>query len=321
MKAARLVEFAGPDGLAIEEVVAPVPGPGQIRVQVRATALNRADLLQTMGLYPAPPGVPADIPGLEYAGVVESLGAGVTRWQVGERVMGLVAGGAWAEQLVTHEREGLRIPGQLSFEQAAAIPEAFLTAFDALTLQGGMREGHTVLIHAVGSGVGTAAVQWAKAVGARTVGTARTAAKLERVKALGLDLGLLVDGAAPSFAGQVQANVALELVGGNYLPETIEAMAPGGVVMLVGLTAGITAELSLRTILSRRLRIIGTTLRARSLEEKIAVAEAFAAQVLPYFAAGTIAPVVGSKVPLAGLKGALEAMASNETFGKTVVTL
>jgi NADPH2:quinone reductase len=321
VKAARLAEFSGPDALAIADVPAPVPGPGQIRVQVRATALNRADLLQTMGLYPAPPGVPADIPGLEFAGVVETIGAGVTRWQVGERVMGLVAGGAWAEQLVTHEREALRIPGQLSFEQAAAIPEAFITAFDALTLQGGMRAGHTVLIHAVGSGVGTAAVQWAKAIGARTIGTARTASKLERVKPLGLDVGLLVDGGAPAFADQVKADIALDLVGGNYLPETLEAMAQQGVVMVVGLTAGITAEVSLRTILARRLRVQGTTLRSRNLEEKIAVAEAFSAQVLPYFAAGKLIPVVGAVAKLTELREALHRLAANETFGKTVVTL
>ena len=321
MRAARLTGFSGPDALAVEEVEAPAVGAGQLRVQVKATALNRADLLQTMGLYPAPPGVPADIPGIEYAGIVESIGAGVTGWQVGERVMGLVGGGAWAEQLVTHEREALRVPGQLSFEQAAAIPEAFLTAFDALTLQAGMRAGHTVLIHAVGSGVGTAAVQWAKAVGAQTVGTARTASKLERVRALGLDVALLIDGKSPSFADQVTADIALDLVGGNYLPETLEAMAYQGIVMLVGLTAGITAELPLRTILSRRLRIQGTTMRSRTREEKIAVAEAFAEQVLPFFVAGKLVPVVGQSVPLAGLKDALLQLAANETFGKTVVTL
>jgi NADPH:quinone reductase len=321
VRAARLVEESGPGGLAIEDVPAPTAGPSQIRVTVKATALNRADLLQTMGLYPAPPGVPADIPGMEYAGVVESIGEGVTRWKIGDRVMGLVGGGSWAEQLVTHEREALRIPEALSFEQAAAIPEAFITAFDALTPQAGMRAGHTVLIHAVGSGVGTAAVQWANAIGARTVGTARTAAKLERVKALGLDVGLLVNGDSPSFADRVQADVALDLVGGNYLPETLEAMAPGGIVMLVGLTAGISAELPLRTILTKRLRIQGTTLRARTLEQKIAVAEAFSAQALPFFTTGKLTPVVGETVKLADLKDALNRLAANETFGKTVVTL
>ncbi len=320
MKAARLKEESGPDGLEIVQVAAPVPGPNEIRVQVRATALNRADLLQTMGMYPAPAGVPADIPGLEYAGIVDAIGPGVTLWQVGERVMGLVGGGAWAEQLVTHEREALRIPGQLGFEQAAAIPEAFITAFDALTLQGGMVAGQTVLIHAVGSGVGSAAVQWAKAVGARTVGTARTQSKLDRVKPLGLDVPLLLKD-APKFASLVQADVALELVGGAYFPETIAAMKPRGVVMLVGLTAGISAEVSLSAILTKRLRIQGTTLRSRTRDEKIAVAEAFASQVLPFFAAGRLIPVVGSVVKLAELTHALKLLGANETFGKTVVTL
>ena len=321
MRAVRLKQLTGPDGLVIEEVDPPVPGPNQIRVQVKATALNRADLLQTMGLYPAPPGVPADIPGLEYAGLVDSVGVGVTRWQVGDRVMGLVAGGAWAEQLVTHEREALHVPGQLSFEKAAAIPEAFITAFDALTLQAGMRAGQTVLIHAVASGVGTAALQWAKAIGAKAIGTSRTASKLSRVKLLGLDVGLLVDRNAPKFASQVKADLALELVGGNYLPETIEAMNVGGTVMLVGLTGGPSAELPLRTILTKRLRIFGTTLRARSLEEKIAVAESFGSQVLPFFAAGILIPVVGSIVKLTQLQEALARLAANETFGKTVVAL
>lgn len=321
MRAARLAEECGPAGLTIEEVAAPVPGPGQIRVQVKATALNRADLLQTMGLYPAPPGAPADIPGLEYAGLVESVGVGVSRWQVGERVMGLVSGGAWAELLITDQREALRIPGQLSYAQAAAIPEAFITAFDALTLQGGMRAGDVVLIHAVGSGVGTAGVQWAKRVGAQTIGTSRTAAKLERAKGLGLDIGVLVDGQSPSWADLPKAKIALDLVGGTYLSATLEAMAPGGTVMLVGLTAGVTADLPLRVILSRRLRIQGTTLRSRTLEEKIAVAEAFATQVLPFFVEGKLFPVVGATVTLTDIKRALASLAANETFGKTVVTL
>ena len=305
MKAARIEEFDGPGGLMIEDVEAPSPEAGQIRVQVKATALTRADLLQTMGMYPAPPGVRPDIPGIEYAGVVESLGAGVTSWKVGDRVMGLVAGGAWAEQLVTHAREAIPIPPNLDFAHAAAVPEAFITAFDAMTLQAQLRSGQTVLIHAVGSGVGTAALQWGKAVGAKTIGTARTASKLERCKALGLDVAVLADGSNPKFAAEVKADVALDLVGGSYFPETVEAMAFGGTIMLVGLTAGITAEVNLRTLLSNRLKVIGTTLRSRTLDQKIAVAEAFAAQVWPHLASGQIQPVVGSVVPLAQIQDAL----------------
>jgi NADPH2:quinone reductase len=321
MKVARTADFSGPASISIVEVPAPLPAPGQIRVAVKATALNRADLLQTMGLYPAPAGAPPDVPGIEYAGIVESVGAGASRWQVGDRVMGLVAGGAWAEQLVTHAREAMPIPGSLSFAEAAAIPEAFITAFDALTLQGGMRSGHTVLIHAVGSGVGTAAVQWAKVVGAKAVGTARTASKLERVKALGLERGLLIDTDPPKFADQVKADVVLDLVGGSYFAQSVEAMAPGATLMVVGLTAGLTAEISLRTILSRRLKILGTTLRSRSLEEKIALASAFEQQVLPHFESGALKPVIGATVPLNQIVPELQRLAANETFGKTVITL
>ena len=321
MKAARCPEFSGPSSLIIQEVAAPVPKAGEVRVAVKATALNRADLLQTMGLYPPPEGYPPEIPGMEYAGVIEALGSGVSGWKVGDRVMGLVGGAAWAEQLVTRVRDLLPIPPRLSFAEAAAIPEAFITAFDALTLQGGMRAGQTVLIHAVGSGVGTAAVQWAKLVGAKSVGTSRTASKLERVKPLGLDLGLLIDGEAPSFADKVQADVVLDLVGGNYFPETLEAMAPHGVLILVGLTAGLSAEVPLRTILQKRLRVQGTTMRSRLPDEKAAINEAFARQVLPHFVSGKLKPVVGAKVPFSEIGTALQQLATNETFGKTVVTI
>ena len=321
MKAARCPEFSGPGALVIDEIAAPEPAAGQVRIAVRATALNRADLLQTMGLYPPPSGIAPEIPGLEYAGVVEALGTGVTDWKVGDRVMGLVAGAAWAELLVTDAREVLAIPPPLSFAEAAAIPEAFITAFDALTLQGGMRAGQTVLIHAVGSGVGTAAVQWAKLVGAKTVGTARTASKLERVKPLGLDVALLIGAETPAFAERVKADVVLDLVGGSYFPESLEAMAPRGVLILVGLTAGMSAQVPLRTILQKRLRVLGTTLRSRGGDEKRAIIEAFTAQVLPHFVTGKLKAVIGSSVPFAQLGAALQQLAANQTFGKTVVTL
>jgi NADPH:quinone reductase-like Zn-dependent oxidoreductase len=305
----------------LEQIPAPVAGPGQVRVTVKATALNRADLLQTMGLYPPPPGIPPELPGMEFAGQIDALGEGVTGWKVGDRVMGLVGGAAWADQLVTVPRELLRIPDALSFAEAAAIPEAFITAFDALTLQGGMKAGHTVLIHAVSSGVGTAAVQWAHLTGAKTVGTSRTAAKLERTKPLGLDVSLLQAGPTPSFADQVQADVVLELVGGAYFAESVEALKPHGRLILVGLTGGLSSEVSLQRILSKRLRIQGTTMRSREAEEKGATVEAFAAQVLPHFASGRLKPVIGATVSFEQLPQALKQLAANETFGKTVVTL
>ena len=319
------MELSGPVGLRVEEVPAPIPGPDEILVRVKATALNRADLLQTMGLYPAPAGVPADSPGLEYAGEVAAVGARVSRWKTGDRVMGLVAGGAWAEQLVTHEREALAIPPGLSFSDAAAIPEAFTTSWDALVLQGGMGVGSKVLIHAVASGVGTAALQLCRAFGALAIGTGRNAAKLERAKALGLPHAVLV-GKDAQFADAVKqhapggVDVVLDLVGGDWVPQSLDALAPRGTLMLVGLVAGASADVPLRTVLGKRLRVQGTTLRARPLEEKIAVAREFERRVLPLFTSGALRPVIDAVLPMTELEPALARLASNDTFGKLVLT-
>lgn len=325
MKAAISVNAEGPEGVRFKDVAAPTPGPDEILVQVRATALNRADLLQTMGLYPAPAGVPADIPGLEYAGEVIGRGARVTRWKVGDRVMGLVAGGAWAEQLVTHEREAIAMPENLSFADAAALPEAFSTAFDALVLQAGVSVGSEVLIHAVASGVGTAALQVCALFGAKVIGTGRNAQKLERATTLGLERSVLVkDGAFAARVKQLTAgrgvDVALDLVGGNWVPETIDALAPKGTLMLVGLVAGGTAEVPLRSVLAKRLRVIGTALRSRTLEEKIVVARAFEQRLAPAFAHGRLKPVIDAVVPMQELPAALARLAANDSFGKLVLT-
>lgn len=311
--------------MAIRDVTPPTMGPDEVRVAVKASALNRADLLQTMGKYPAPPGVPADVPGLEYAGEIVEVGARVTRWKLGDRVMGLVAGGAWAEQLVTHEREAIAIPHGLDFANAAAIPEAFITAWDALVLQGGLRSGQQVLIHAVASGVGTAALQLCHLNGASVIGTGRNAAKLERARSLGATQTVLVE-ADQKFAAQVKqlapAGVALvlDLVGGSWLPETIDTMAPSSTLMLVGLVAGASAELPLRVVLGKRLTVKGTTLRARPLEEKIDVARRFEQLVVPHFSSGRLRPVVDSTVPFSQTTAALERLAANDSFGKTVLT-
>lgn len=317
----------GPRGVGVKAGAPPTCGPDEIRVGVKASALNRADLLQTMGLYPAPKGVPADIPGLEYAGEVLELGARVTRWKVGDRVMGLVSGGAWAEQLVTHEREAIAMPAGLDFARAAAIPEAFITAWDALVLQGKMTAGSQVLIHAVASGVGTAALQLCALHGARAIGTGRNADKLERVRAMGLPDTVLVTKDQPGFSERVKTfthghgvDLVLDLVGGDWLPQTLECMAPQSTLMLVGLVAGASADVPLRTVLGKRLTIIGTTLRARALEEKIAVARRFEQLVAPHFATGRLQPIVDATVPFSEAPAALERLAANDTFGKTVLT-
>jgi len=267
-------------------------------VRVRATAVNRADLLQRMGAYPAPRDAPPDVPGLEYAGEVDALGPGVERLAVGDRVFGLVGGGAYAEQLVTHERAAAKIPDGMSFEDAAAIPEAFVTAHDALA-QAELRGGETLVVHAVGSGVGTAAVQLGRAFGAYVVGTARTQDKLDRARALGMHDGLVPDSAG--FADRLPAppDVVLELVGGDYLAEDLRAIATRGRIVLVGLLAGARAELDLGLVLRKRVRMIGTVLRARPLEDKLAAMRAFEAQVVPLLARGLVKPVVDCVMPLA----------------------
>jgi NADPH:quinone reductase-like Zn-dependent oxidoreductase len=252
------------------EVPAPEPDSNQIRVRVRAAGLNRADILQRKGRYPAPPGWPADIPGLEYAGEVELLGSGSRRWRPGDRVMGLVGGGAHAEYVVVHQDETMAIPSGLSFTQAAAIPEAFLTAWDALVTRGKVQKGERVLIHAVGSGVGTAAVQLARRLGATTVGTSRNRSKLEQAGPLGLDEP--IDTSGGGFAARLSApvNLILDVLGGPALAENLEVLAPRGRLVLLGFLQGPTAaELNLDPMLRKRLEIIGTVMRTRQLAERV----------------------------------------------------
>ena len=325
MRAIAITKPGGPEVLALVERETPQPSRGEVRVRVRATAINRADLLQRMGAYPAPTDAPPDIPGLELAGEVEALGPGVERLAVGDRVFGLVGGGAYAEQVVTHERALAKIPEGMSFEDAAAVPEAFITAHDAIVGQAGLTAGETLLIHAVGSGVGTAAVQLGRALGAFTIGTARTPDKLERAKALGLHAGVVAEG--NRFADAVRAvdpagaHVVLELVGGGYLDEDLRCARPLGRIVLVGLMAGAKHELDLALILRKRLRILGTVLRARPLEEKLAVMRTFEERVVPLFARGALRPVIDAVMPLDQAAQAHARMASNAGFGKIVLTV
>ncbi len=322
MRAIVITRPGGPEVLAVAERPTPEPSRGEVRVRVRATAVNRADLLQRMGAYPAPAGEPADIPGLEIAGEVDALGPDVERLKIGDRVFGLVGGGGYAEAIVAHDRQLARIPDEMSFEDAAAIPEAFITAFDAM-LQAELRAGETVLIHAVGSGVGTAAVQLARASGARVIGTARTPDKLERAKALGLDVGIVAE--QGKFADQVRAAnpdgaaVVVELVGGNYVDEDLRCLATRGRIVLVGLMAGIREPIDLAKLLQKRAHLIGTQLRARPLEEKLAVMRMFESQVVPMFARGLVKPVVDTVLPLDQAAAAHVRMQSNAGFGKIVL--
>jgi putative PIG3 family NAD(P)H quinone oxidoreductase len=326
MRAVVIREPGGPEVLELRDVPSPEPSRGEVRVRVRATAVNRADLLQRLGRYPAPPGSPADIPGLEFAGEVDALGDGVTDLGRGDRVFGVVGGGTYAEQVVVHARALARMPAAMPFAEAAAIPEVFLTAWDAMVDQARLAAGELVLVHAAGSGVGTAALQIARAVGARTLGTARTAGKLDRARELGMDDGIVVD--RGRFADEVLArsagrgvDVVLELVGGAYVTEDLACLAQRGRIVVVGMMAGASCEVSLPLLMYKRAELRGTVLRARPLEEKILAARALQRHLVPLFERGALRPVVDRVLPLDRAAEAHALMHSDETFGKIVLEL
>jgi len=315
----------GPEVLEVREVPTPEPGPGAVRVRVHAAGVNRADLLQRRGRYPAPGDAPQDILGLEYAGIVDQVGAGVTRFRPGDRVMGIIGGGAYAEAVVVPESHAIPIPDGLSFEEAAAIPEAFITAHDALFTLLGLGAGERLLVHAVGSGVGVAALQLAREAGATVFGTARSPWKLDRARELGLDHGIRTEGVG--FADEVLertggagVNAMLDLVGGAYLADNLRALAPKGRMAVVGLVSGSRAELDMGLLLRKRLTLIGTALRGRTAEEKAAATRAFADHALPLFAAGPIRPVVDAVYPMDQAAEAHRRMESNLNFGKLVLS-
>jgi putative PIG3 family NAD(P)H quinone oxidoreductase len=324
MRAVVLRDHGDVDVLGIEEVPDPVPGPDEVLVDVVATALNRADLLQRMGFYPGPP-AEHEIPGMEFAGRVAAIGSRVQQVSVGQPVMGIVGGGAYAERLVTHERMTLPIPDAVPIEDAAAIPEVFITAFDALVAQGGLTSGRTALVHAGASGVGTAAIQIAKAIGARIAVTA-SAGKLAACRSLGADLA--IDYRAEDFVGPVEAftdgagvDVVLDVIGGDYVDRNVRCLAIGGRIIQVGLMGGGTADVNVGMLLAKRASITGTTLRARPLEEKIAISRRVGLELLPWFADGTLRPVIDRRFPLEEIAAAHTYMASNESVGKIVVSV
>ncbi|MGD9560804.1 MAG: NAD(P)H-quinone oxidoreductase [Pyrinomonadaceae bacterium] len=327
MKAVYIRSFGGPENLEIKDVPEPPkPSARQVLVRVRAAGLNRADLLQRRGLYPPPEGYSPNIPGLEFAGEVVEMGNDVSGFQPGDRVFGITAGEAQAELLLTDGRTLAKIPQNLSFTQAAAVPEAFITAHDAVFTQGALKPGETLLVHAVGSGVGLAATQMARAFGSKVIGTSRTADKLERARRFGLDAGVLT-GENAEFASILRSkngggvDVILDLVGGGYFRENLECLLPKGRLMLVGLTSGRIAEFDLSLALAKRLRIIGTVLRSRTIHEKAAATQAFAEAVLPLFADGTIVPSLDKVFPIAEVAEAHRYLESNRNFGKVVLQI
>jgi putative PIG3 family NAD(P)H quinone oxidoreductase len=314
----------GPEVISIGEVPKPEVRPAHIRVRVHAAGLNRADLIQRRGQYAAPPGWPADIPGLEYAGEVEAV-RGVTRWKTGDRVMGLVGGGAQAELVTVQQDEALAIPESLSYAEAAAIPEAFLTAYDALVTRGRLGAGERVLIHAVGSGVGTAAAQIARHLGATVLGTSRSPDKLARALVYGLDHG--IDTSRGSFREAVgePVDVVLDVLGGPAFADNLAVLAPRGRLILLGFLAGSRVNADLGPILRKRLEVIGTVMRTRGPEERAPLVREFAERMLPLFDqriehAAPLRPVIERTYPMTELADAHRALERNETFGKVVVT-
>ncbi len=319
--------------LHLEARPTPEPGPGQVLVRVHGAGLNRADLAQRAGHYPAPPGAPPDIPGMEFAGRVEAHGSetGADAPAIGEAVFGIVGGGAQAEYVVVHASHCARVPDGLDLVAMGGVPEAFITAHDAMITQACARAGDWVLVHAIASGVGTAALQLARAIGARVVGTSRTPDKLERCRAIGLDVGIVapnddngqldVDALAWSIAEATGGgvNVTLDLVGGDYLAVDINAAFPQGRIVLIGTMGGGTATISVGAILGKRLHINGTLLRPRNVEEKAAATAGFVADVVPHLASKAIEPIIDEIVPLADGDRAYDLVASNNTFGKIVL--
>lgn len=326
MEAVRIEGAGGRECLKLASVPSPVLQAHQARVEVHAAGLNRADILQRKGFYPAPEGVAADIPGLEFAGTVAELGAEAAQsaaWRVGDRVMGIVAGGAMAREVCIDANQLLPVPERLSLTQAAALPEAFLTAFDALS-QANAQAKDTVLIHAAPSGVGTAAVQLANLLGLSSVGTSRSANKLARLAPLGLDHALCVQNErfVESYRslGVAAPNVIIDLVGGSYVAQDVELAAKRGHIIVVGLVAGRKTELDLGRLLSKRISITGTVLRSRSDDEKRTLCDAFRATMLPAFDAGQLEPVVDAVMPFSQIREAHARMEDNDTFGKIVLS-
>lgn len=331
----RAVTTIGDDRVATIDHPLPEPGEGEVRVRVHGAGLNRADLLQRAGLYPPPAGSPADIPGLEFSGAIDALGPAVRDRSIGEAVFGIAGGGGQAEALVVPADHCAPVPHALAdgdtLVTMGGVPEAFVTAHDAMISRARAQPGEWILVHAVGSGVGTAALQLAKAWGCYVVGTARTAEKLDRCTALGLDAAIVPPRAADgtldvaAFAEAIRdatgggAHVTLDLVGGDYVTAEVLAAAPRGRVVFIGTLAGGQANLPVLAVMQRRLDLHGTVLRTRDRAEKSAATAAFVRDVVPHLANGSIVPVIDRIVALDDASSAYERLASDETFGKVVL--
>ncbi len=302
--------------IVVEEHPDPVPGAGEVLVRVHAAGLNGADMMQRRGLYPAPPGSPQDIPGMELAGEVVALGPGATRFAEGERVMAIVGGGAQAELAVVNERQLMPVPTSLDWPAAGGLPEVFTTAHDAIFVQAGLRPGERLLVHGGAGGVGVAAIQLGRAAGARVTATVRNEELREQVGALG------AEAIAPEdFAQHGPFDVVLELVGAPNMPENLNALQTGGRIVVIGVSAGVKTELNLLALMGKRARIHGSTLRSRPLEEKGITARLLEREVLPLFDSGALRVPIAATFPLEEAAAAYERFAEGGKLGKIVLTL
>lgn len=329
MKAVVITKPGDVAVLEIREVPTPPPPEAdRVRIRVRASALNRADVLQRKGRYPAPPGAPRDISGLEFAGEVDLIGPEVRSWKPGQRVFGIISGGAHAEYVVVPANHLAEIPANLDWAAAAAVPEVFITAHDALFTRANLTSGETLLVHAAGSGVGTAASQLARAVGAKSFGTSRTLEKLERAREFGLSESFVIADNPLSVVEQVVkwtggrgVDVVLDLVGAGYLEANLKALAYKGRLVFVGTTSGSRAPIDISTVMSKRLTLTGTVLRARSDEEKATATRLFSKHVVPLLADRLVQPVIDRVYELTEVRAAHQRMEANENFGKVVLMI
>ena len=300
--------------LSVEDHPDPVPGAGECLVRVRAAGLNGADMMQRRGLYPAPLGAPQDIPGLELAGEVIERGTGANRFEIGDRVMGIVAGGGQAELAVVHERILMPVPGNLDWIEAGAVPEVFTTAHDGVFTQAGLKAGERLLVHGGAGGVGTAAIQLGRSAGARVTATVRNPAHRDAVAQLGAEVI-----APEGFEEHGPFDVILELVGAPNLPGNLQALNLWGRIMIIGIGAGAQAELNLGLAMQMRARICNSTLRPRPLEEKAMTARAMERSVLPLLASGAVGVPIAATYPLEEAPAAYDRFAEGGKFGKIVL--
>jgi putative PIG3 family NAD(P)H quinone oxidoreductase len=325
MRAVVLRSHGGPEVLTIEDIPDPVPGPEEVLVDVRASALNRADVVQRQGFYSNPYPEQYEVPGLEFAGTVRAVGERVRLWQPGDRVMGITAGGAHAERIAVHERQVMAVPERVGLDDAAAIPEVYLTAWDALVVQGGLTSGRWALVHAGASGVGTAGILIVKAIGARIAVTC-SAGKVEACRALGADAA--IDYGSEDFVEVVKditggrgVDVILDVIAGDYVNRNIASLVSKGTIVQVGAMGGGTTPVNVGAMMFKRARLVGTVLRARPIEEKIALTQRFIAEMLPLFETGALRAVVDSRFALDDIAAAHAQMEANANVGKILIDL